>query len=280
MVDRTRGTDADPKNDVPAKDDRVLPTVVLYPTTNRHDDAVANGHRIAPGRFPLFVFAHGVTASGPAYVGVVKQIVAAGYVVALPTFPLTSGPKGWGNLGQVVNQPGDVSFVIDQLEAQGTADGGLLGGHLAPAVVAVGGHSLGAITSLFFYNSCCRNTKIAAVVAVSGLLFPASDTSDNYDDPPSDLPLLLLHGQKDKTVPYDSSVHTFDSFTKVPRAFATFPDATHVGILVSPSFAPTVIAFLDLELRHDPRRWRALGAKLAADGDATMQVAGGVPKPG
>lgn len=278
LVDTTRGTDTDARDDTPAKDDRTLETVLLYPTTSPDDDGTDDAHPVAPGRFPLVVFSHGVTASGPAYVGVLRGLAAAGYVVALPTFPLTSGGGAWNNLGEVVNQPGDVSFVITELLARSADGDELLGDHLSPDAIGVAGHSLGAITSLLFFNSCCRDDRVDAVLAVSGLLFPAKDPTDDYDDPPA-TPLLLIHGEQDGTVPYDSSVTVFDTFTDVPRAFVTLPDADHTGPLVSPSFGATVIAFFDLELRHDPTAWHGVQGVWDDNGDGTIQVAGGMPAP-
>lgn len=279
LVDDSRGTDADANGTAPAKKNRTLETVVLYPTTTRSDDGTDDVHPVAPGRFPLVVFAHGVTASGPAYIQVVRGLAAAGYVVALPTFPLTSGAGGWKNLGQAVNQPGDVSFVVTELLDRSADGDALLGDHLSPDAVGVAGHSLGAITSLLFYNSCCRDPRVDAVLAVSGLLFPAKDSDDDYDDPPK-TPLLLVHGKQDSTIPSGNSVKTFDEFADVPRALVTMPDADHTTVLVSPSFLPTVVAFFDLELRHDPTEWRGVRGVLDDNGDGTVQVAGGLPTAG
>lgn len=281
LVDHSRGTDADAKANVAAKDDRTLPTVILYPTAETADDATDDDHPVAEGRFPLVVFSHGVTASGPAYVGILKKLAAAGYVVALPTFPLTSGPGGWNNIGQTTNQPADVSFIIGRLLDRSAKGDALLGGHLDPDAVAVAGHSLGAITSLLFYNSCCRDDRVRAVVAVSGITFPGKSKTDDYDDAPTDVPLLMLHGEKDKVLSYDDGSRlVFDkTLTTVPRGLVTFPDRGHTDILGAPSFMPAVVAFLDRALRDDPEEWKSLGKELASNGDATVEVAGGLPEP-
>ncbi len=278
LVDHSRDTAGDAKDHIAPKKGRTLKTVILYPTTDRSDDASSDDDPVAPGRYPLVVFSHGVTASGPAYVGVIKKVAAKGYVVALPTFPLTSGPDGWHNLIDVQNQPADVSFTIGQMLHRSAASSGLLAGHLDPDAVAVAGHSLGAITSLLFYNSCCVDRRVRAVVSLSGVLFPAKKSSDTVEDPPR-VPLLLLHGEADKTVPYKSSTHIFDTFTHVPRALVSFPDVGHVQILGQKSLIPAIVAFLDMELRDAPAEWRHLGTKVAHNGDATIAVAGGLPKP-
>jgi pimeloyl-ACP methyl ester carboxylesterase len=211
---------------------------------------------------------------------VLKNLAAAGFVVALPTFPLTSGPHGWDNLGQTIEQPADVGFIIGELLARSAAGDDLLGDHLSPGAVAIAGHSLGAITSLLFYNTCCRDERVKAVVAVSGITFGGRTGSDSYDDPPK-IPLLLLHGEKDTTLRYDiGSRQVYDkTLTPVPRALVSFPSDGHIGLLGSPSFMPAIVAFLDLELRHDPGEWHELDSTIAENDDARIEVAGGLPAP-
>lgn len=278
FVDRSRPTDGNAKQKVAPKDDRELPTVILYPTKTASDNATNDVHAVAPGRFPLLIFSHGVTASGPAYVRVLEKIAAAGYVVALPTYPLTSGKGGWANVSQVTNQPADVSFLITQMLKLGSAPAGKFSGHLASDEVGVSGHSLGAITSLLFYNSCCFDKRVKAVVAISGILFPSK--AGNYDNPPTNLPLLLLHGEKDKTLSYAAgSRHIFDTFTDVPRALVSFPDAGHIDVLGKKGFTDSFVAFLDLELRHDDSDWRKLSGQLDTFGTATIEVGGGLESP-
>jgi predicted dienelactone hydrolase len=280
LVDPGRRTPADRATKAPAKDDRTLPTVILYPTDTATDDASTTDHPVAAGRFPLVVFSHGVTASGPAYVGLLKKVAAQGYIVALPTYPLTSGAGGWSNLTQVQQQPGDVSFIITKLLAESASGKGLLAGHLDPNEVAAAGHSLGAITSLYFEHSCCRDVRVKAIVAVSGTPFPGPTKTDHVLNLASSPPLLMLHGKKDKTLRYEpGSAKLFTTLSKVPRALVTFPDKGHIDILSSPSFLPSVLAFLDMELRHDDTGWRALTSKLAKDGDASIEVGGGLAPP-
>ena len=120
--------------------------LLLYPaagdvpaTTEPVDDAA-----VADGTFPLVVFSHGWLASGPAYEVRIKEWARAGYIVAAPTFPLSSGAGGM--LGDYVNQPADVSFVIDELLA--LPDDDPLAGHVDADAVAAAGHSLGAITTI------------------------------------------------------------------------------------------------------------------------------------
>src|ERR671930_612347 len=69
----------------------------------------------AEGRFPLVVWAHGWNSTGETFLPYAELWARQGYVVALPTFPLSR--EGVADGDDVQNQPGDVSFVIDQVLA-------------------------------------------------------------------------------------------------------------------------------------------------------------------
>jgi predicted dienelactone hydrolase len=278
-VDTSRPTKGDARRHIAASTSRRLPVLILYPAAGKAR-SVTPGAAAASGRFPLVVFSHGVTASGPAYAPFLAAWAAAGYVVAAPTYPMTSGSGAWADLVDFTNQPADVSFVIDKLVALDTTSGDPLQGHLATSEIAVAGHSLGAMTSLGFYNSCCVDKRVKAVVAISGIL--ATFPGGTWDNPPS-TPLLMVHGTADKTVPYKGgSATTFAKFTTVPRALLTFIGGGHVDPVRAkdaPTTDRTVIAFLDLELRDDSTAWHQLPAYLDAQKGVHFAVAGGLPQP-
>ena len=278
LVDTSRPTAASPTRELVAKDSRTLDVLVLYPTTgpSESDTAVADAP-VAEGRFPVLEFSHGVTASGPVYAGFLQPLARAGYVVVAPTFPLTSGGGGWTDLKDYANQPADVSFVLDEILALDEKAGDPLEDHIASDAVAVAGHSLGAITTFGFVNSCCEDPRVKAFVEISGVELPFDEGS--FADPP-DLPGLLIHGQVDETVPYRGSSKAFETLTG-PRALLTFPNAGHIEPVYSANYAPVtkeaVTAFLALELRGDDAAWKALPAKTKA---GSIQVAGGLEAPG
>jgi pimeloyl-ACP methyl ester carboxylesterase len=279
LVDTSRPTKASPTRGIAASNSRKLDVLVLYPTADAAGGSKAVPDApVAEGRFPLVEFSHGVTASGPSYQPFLEPIAQAGYVIVAPTFPLTNGPGGWTDLGDYRNQPADVSFVLDQILALGTKAGDPLDGHLASREVAVAGHSLGAITTLGFANSCCEDERVKAMVEISGVELPYP--KGTFTHPPKNLPTLLIHGVVDKTVPYKGSSQAFASFT-APRAFLTYPAAGHVDPVSKPAYAPvtvkTIEAFLALELRHDDSLWKALPAKPSV---GSIKVAGGLAAPG
>ncbi len=279
LVDESRDVEGEPTDD-PDVEHRTLETIVLYPTLDAEADD-DTPRSIAPGVFPLVVFSHGVTANGGIYVGVLEPLVAAGYVVALPTFPLTQGPDGWDHLDQVPAQARDVSYIIERMLDNSTQTNTLLNGRISADAVAIAGHSLGGVTSMMFYNTCCRDDRVRAVVAVSGVPFDdTGDASDSYDDPPPDgPPLLLLHGTDDGTVPDSGSRKMFDTVTDVPRALVLFDGIGHIDILGQPLEDTAMIGFLDMVLRDDTAAWTDAVAGVEADPAVTGQVAGGLPGP-
>lgn len=282
-VDPSRPTKGDANRGIPHSTSRTLKVLLLYPAQGKPDaqHTITAGAPPAAGRFPMVVFSHGVTANGPIYRAFVAPWTARGYVVALPTYPMTSGNGAWADLTDYQNQPADVSFMIGKLAALNTTAGDPLAGHLATSEVAAAGHSLGAITSLGLLNSCCRDKRVKAIVAISGALLPFPPNG-SFDGAPA-VPLLLLHGQKDTTVPYDKgSLRAFNLLASVPRALVSFPEASHISLVFMGEGATSedaIIDFLDLELHHDAAGWNKLDTDLAHRGNADLKVAGGLPAP-
>ena len=269
LIDRARPTQPDPSRDLPAEPDRTLPVLLLYPatgqipaTTEPVDDAP-----VAPGTFPLVVFSHGWFASGPVYEGRIEEWARAGYIVAAPTFPLSSGRGGM--LRDYVNQPADVSFVIDEL--LDLPDDDPLAGHVDGDAIAAAGHSLGAITTLGVgLNSCCADGRLDAAVELSGRRAPFPD--GEFDDL-TRVPFLAVHGVEDSTVPVSGSDSLF-SDAPGPAAYLRLRDGDHTGYLRTEGTLvdSVVLAFLDLYLRDEPEAFEALPELVDEHGGATFEV--------
>lgn len=262
FVDTSRPTS--PNGTYPGAATRTLPTLLLYPAAGD-----ANGPIVAnakPARrsqgFPLVVFSHGFTATGPAYQGLLQRFVRAGYVVAAPTFPLSNGAAPGGpRLTDYVNQPADVSFVLTQVLRLQRRDPSLRK-TIDRRDIGVAGHSLGAITTLgLARNSCCQDPRIDAAVAFSGIQLPFPGGSFTTASGP---PLMLVHGDKDGTVPFAGSTGAYAQ-APAPKVLLTLLGAPH-----TPFFAPwidplttSVTDFLDGYLKHSRKALR----RLATDGN-------------
>ena len=256
LEDTSRPTNAAPDRNLPEKPTRTLPVMLLTPD--------------GPGPFPLVEFSHGVTGTGPAYEGYLEPLAAAGYVVAAPTFPLSSGPDG--EIGDYVNQPGDVYFVIDSVIKMSSDAADPLHGRVDANHIAIAGHSLGAMTTYgAAYNSCCTQPRVAAAIVLSGVEAPFPN--GDYTAKPT-IPLMLAHGAKDTTIIVSSGDALYDK-SSGPTSYVRFADATHNSIFVGESgklLVQATIAWLDKWLRNDTTGFAALPGAVTASGLATLQT--------
>jgi dienelactone hydrolase len=195
-----------------------------------------------------------------------------GYVVALPAFPLSR--EGVGVFEDVANQPGDVSFVIDELTALDDVDP--LAGHVDGERIAAGGHSLGSVTTYgVAYNSCCLDERIDATITVAGGSLPFE--GGDYDDPPA-TPMLLVHGAADQLVDVATGDAMFD-LAEYPIWYLRPDGADHVTVFSGEPgrlLDEAATAFLDVQLRDgDPAALDAVGDEVASTGAGDWRVGDG-----
>jgi len=212
FVDTSRSTP--PWDGTPGKPSRTLVTTIWYPARTSGSVAGSGG-----GPYPLIVFAHGLGGSPQDYQQLLTAWAAAGYVVAAPLFPLSSsetpgGPDG----GDIGNQPGDMSFVIDQVLSASSAANGPLSGLVDPSEIGAAGHSNGAITTLGLVgNSCCRDTRVKAAVVMAGTTEGLGRGSYELAKAP---PLLVVSDVHDGLIPYADAVAVFNQ-ARGPKALLT-----------------------------------------------------------
>jgi dienelactone hydrolase len=281
FVDTSRPTN--PNGSFPGAPSRTLLTTIYYPARGLPGDQPTDHAPFdtAHGPYPLILFSHGVTARGVFYEAVLKRWASAGYVIAAPDYPLSNANAPGGvNFGRgvadVKNQPADASFVISQvLTADRTQR--LVGGTIDPTRIGASGHSLGGITTYGLgYSSCCTDHRIRAAVPMSGLAGLVEPGSRYFLGP--SVPILMLHGNADPLVPYQSDVDNF-ARAKPPKFFITFLGGGHVQPYLGGD-APAAVAleratldFWDRYLKGDPTALRRLRADGTVSGLTTFQDA-------
>ena len=160
FYDPTRTTPA--RGDSPAHVGRALRTTLRWP--------VSRDGRLAAGRLPLVVFAHGYDTSATTYSVLLDDLARAGIIVAAPEFPGEStaypGPAVESDL---INEPCDIEFVAASLERHPPSQlSEALQHALEHAPLIVAGHSDGATAAAFAaYASTCSDVPIRGVVALS-----------------------------------------------------------------------------------------------------------------
>ncbi|MDE3086449.1 MAG: hypothetical protein KGJ77_06750 [Acidobacteriota bacterium] len=273
LVDPSRPTPANGTS--PGHPGRTLAVTVFYPSrpTSSFRSVAPPDRRAAP--YPLLVFAHGFPSSPDGYTRLLQAWASSGYVVAAPTFPLTNpNAPGGPDLADYVNQPGDLSFVVTQLEAQSRAPRGTLSGMVDPEAVGAAGHSLGGVTTLgLVADSCCQDARVKAAVVMAGdqLTYP-----NGHAEFPA-IPLLFVHGSADPVVPYASGIVAFDA-ASAPKGLLTIRGGDHEAPVAGDAFdtvVRTTRAFFDLYLKHS-----GTSARLRADGNTGRTTLAYAPRPG
>jgi dienelactone hydrolase len=208
FVDESRPTD-DPAG-VRAAPTRTLVTDIYVPD--------------GEGPFPLIVHAHGFNGNPGKFTELLTRWAEAGYVVAAPKFPMTNDlDGGTGVLGDYVNQPADVTLVIDEVLRLAAGDHPALAGRVDEERIGVSGHSLGGATAYgLVFNDCCRDDRVGAVAIMSSVPAPFEGGSYRF----TGVPLLLLQLTEDPIIPYEEAEGVYEQATR-PRFLLTLDGGTH-----------------------------------------------------
>ncbi|RZU48297.1 chlorophyllase-like protein [Krasilnikovia cinnamomea] len=242
--------------------DRPLPTRVWYPAsgTPGSPTPVVDAEPAAGRLFPLVLFSHGLTSTPEAYADILSRWAQAGFVVAGPAYPHTSYGVRDFQPTDIVNQPADASFLLDQLLGMGDP----LRAIIDPERLGAAGHSGGGITTVGLF-SAVRDPRLKAGVVFAGTDFRGQP----FAGPPA--AMLYVHGRHDKTVTWQAG-HTVFEATPWSRAMLSITDGGHVtepGDL-APT-AGTSTEFLRWALYGDTAARDRIPAAAALDGVATLE---------
>lgn len=207
FVDRSRTIRLPDGKRVP----RTLTTFVRIPT--------------ASGPHPLVVFGHGFTLTPATYAHLLDAWARAGFVVAAPLFPLErANAPGGPNESDLINEPRDLSFVIDRLLALDAAPRGAMAETIIRSRIAVAGHSDGAVAALAVaYDSRFRDARVRAAIVLSGARLGGMGSF-----PRRGPPLLAMQGTAD-TINRPSTTSAYFSQAPRPKFLVWMLGASHLA---------------------------------------------------
>lgn len=223
-VDESRKTQAN--NSFPGRDVRVLKGKVWRPEGLK-----------TPG--PLLVYSHGFMSFHQEGLYLVRFLASHGYTVVAVDYPLTTFlAPGKPLITDVVNQPGDVSFLITTMLKRNADANDVLHNTIDEKKIAVAGVSLGGMTStLVTFHRKVSDARIAAAISIAG---PASMfTSDFFVG--SKVPFMMIAGGGDAILPFAKNAAPIPQ--KYPGSILVdLKDASHTSFAQP---ASTFMRFMD-----------------------------------
>src|SRR6202041_3475769 len=189
--------------------------------------------------YPLVVYAHGYMSQYKEGEYILDFLASHGYVAVSVDFPLSSGSSpGGAVLSDIVNQPGDVSFLIDQMLARTKQADNLLFGRVDGDRIAALGLSLGGLTTeLVAFDPKRRDPRIRAAISMAG---PSQFLTPEFFGGDS-IPFMYIGGTADAIVPYRENAQPILEKYK-NSVLVTLDSGSHVGFI---DMAPVVFRWFD-----------------------------------
>lgn len=211
LVDDTRPTQKN--GDYAGSNERRLQTRIWYP-----QDLVASA--------PLLIYSHGFMSSRSGGSYLAEHFASHGYIVAAMDYPLTNMRAPGGALVKdVVNQPADISFLIDQFVSWDADAGHQFYERVDEKHIGVMGLSLGGMTStLAAFHPRSADLRISAAVSIAGPVFvfgPAFYESRN-------IPFMMIASPIDAMIDYSTNAATILPNVK-GAVLVTMNNASHTG---------------------------------------------------
>lgn len=175
---------------------------------------------------PLLMYSHGFMSFRQEGLYLTRFLASHGYTVVATDYPLTGFHAPDGPLmSDVINQPADISFLIDNILKRNGDPDDSLHNTIDPAKIAVAGVSLGGLTTtLVSFHRDLLDPRIAAAISIAG---PASMfTADFFAG--RQIPYLLIYGDSDALVPYTDNALPAHQMS-ADSILVTLRNASHAG---------------------------------------------------
>ena len=211
LRDTTRPTRAN--GSFPGAPSRTLPATLWFP--ERSD-----------GAHPLVVYSHGFMSMRSEAERTAEHLASYGFVVIAADYPLTNfHAPGGPQLGDAVNQPGDVTFLIDTVTGWSAAERPFRG-EIDLQRIGAAGLSLGGFTTeVATFHPTRRDPRISAAVSIAGLsaMFAPSFFANAH------VPFLMIAGDADVLVDYAANAAKIPDELAYGGALLTLHGGSHAG---------------------------------------------------
>jgi pimeloyl-ACP methyl ester carboxylesterase len=178
--------------------------------------------------YPLVVYSHGYMSQYKEGEYILDFLASHGFVAVSVDFPLSNGSSPGGpTLADIVNQPGDVSFLIDQMIARSKQADNLLYGRVDAERIAAIGLSLGGLTTeLAAFDPHMKDPRIRAAISMAG---PSQFLTPDFFAG-SNIPFMYIGGTADAIVPYEQNAQPIPKKYK-NGVLVTLESGSHVGFI-------------------------------------------------
>jgi dienelactone hydrolase len=188
--------------------------------------------------YPLVVYSHGYMSQHQEGEYILDYLASHGFVAVSADFPLSNGSSPGGpTLSDIVNQPGDVSFLIDQMIARSKQADNLLYGRVDADRIAALGLSLGGLTTeLVAFDPHLKDPRIRAAISMAG---PSQFLTQEFFAG-NTVPFMYIGGTADAIVPYEQNALPMPKKYK-DGILVTLESGSHVGFI---DMAPRIFRWM------------------------------------
>jgi predicted dienelactone hydrolase len=227
FVDSSRPTRAN--GEFPGAASRTLETTLWYPEA-------------ADAAVPLVIYSHGFLSDRWDGSYLAEQLASHGFLVAAADYPLTHGDApGGAEVRDLVEQPADVTFLIDSVLALGGGEQALPVDVDRERIGAMGLSLGGLTTTLVAFHPKLRDERVRVAISIAG---PSALFSRRFYES-AEVSFLMIAGTDDAIVPYAANGPPI--LDRVPTgALLSIEGGSHVG------FADVAASVPFLRFSHNP----------------------------